>query len=139
MAGDDLADGVIPLVAGAALGLANDALVRRLLPSYRVPAAAAGLATAALIYPLARPRGTGSMETRAREWRAVAATVGIGVVASRLPDRAGRTLAAAGWAAHVAFDYLHDRGPTSRLPRWYPAVCAGYDLSVAGMLLTTRS
>lgn len=86
-------------------------------------------------YPLTRARATGSTATRTREWLAVVATVGGGVAAIRLPDRAGRRLAAAGWAAHVGFDFLHDRGPTSQLPNWYPAFCAGYDVAVAARLL----
>ncbi|MDI9902860.1 hypothetical protein QM716_23675 [Rhodococcus sp. IEGM 1409] len=65
----------------------------------------------------------------------MAATVAVFVGALVLPSSThARRLVAASWAVHPIFDLLHERGPDSRLPDWYPAICAGYDLGVAGLL-----
>jgi hypothetical protein len=40
-------------------------------------------------------------------------------------------LLAAGWASHALFDAAH--GDDER-PRWYPVVCAGYDVVICGHL-----
>jgi hypothetical protein len=60
----------------------------------------------------------------------------IGVIAARSQARIAAPMAAAGWAAHAVFDLLHDRGPDSYIPSWYPALCAGYDISLAALLIT---
>lgn len=40
---------------------------------------------------------------------------------------------ALGWAAHVGWDLLlHPVGVSSYTPWWYPVVCIGFDLVVAG-------
>jgi hypothetical protein len=43
-----------------------------------------------------------------------------------------------GWAAHAIFDALvgDEHG---RLPRWYPALCAGYDLAFGAALYAQAS
>ncbi|WP_462375148.1 hypothetical protein [Rhodococcus erythropolis] len=69
-----------------------------------------------------------------REWSAVAATFVDFVGALVLPPSTARRLVAASSAVHPIFDLLHELGPESRLPDWYPAICAGYDLGVAGHL-----
>ena len=68
-----------------------------------------------------------------------AAAIG-GVIAgaalgARGPRPRANRLLAAGWASHALFDAVHGHDESSRLPRWYPAVCAGYDLVVCGHLL----
>jgi hypothetical protein len=41
-----------------------------------------------------------------------------------------------GWAAHVGWDLLlHPAGTSPYVPWWYPAVCIGFDLVVAGAIL----
>ena len=50
-------------------------------------------------------------------------------------DGGRRAVIAAGWVAHAAFDHVHHAGPGGRLPKWYPALCAGYDIAFAAMLL----
>lgn len=43
---------------------------------------------------------------------------------------------ALGWAAHVSWDLLlHPVGQSSYAPWWYPVVCIGFDLVVAGTVL----
>jgi hypothetical protein len=89
-----------------------------------------------VIYPAARGGRGATRAVAARERLAVVATAGVAAAAVTRSDRtAARRMVAAGWASHALFDAVHDRGPTSRLPGWYPAVCAGYDLALASLLL----
>jgi len=52
------------------------------------------------------------------------------VLAARRPRPRATRVLAAGWASHALFDAAHDHDQGSRLPRWYPAFCAGFDLVV---------
>lgn len=54
-------------------------------------------------------------------------------MALRDPQGAGR-LVGFGWAAHAIFDALVGDEHGRRLPRWYPALCAGYDLAFGAAL-----
>lgn len=120
---------------GVVAGIGTDVVVEKLAPRHRTVALAAGLVTAAAIYPIARRRRSFGGPLL----REVASLVAAGAVASiAAQDRSTRTrnLVAAGWAAHAAFDMLHRAGPDSAIPSWYPAMCAGYDLAVAGRLVT---
>jgi len=119
--------------AGAAFGVGSGELTRRVGSRQALIAGALGLVTAAVIYPAARRSfGTGGV---AAELGAVAATTGLGLAASRLDSAIGRQLVAAGWAAHVLFDTLQGPSEDSRLPDWYPALCAGYDVAYAAQLV----
>ncbi|MBV9872580.1 MAG: hypothetical protein JO214_18350 [Frankiaceae bacterium] len=127
----------VALVGGAALAVATDLGSRKVTPeSMVVPAAAVGLVTAAAIYPAARK---GRDASRGVVLREAAALVGTGAVLAAAVAKRGSTTAkrtvAAGWLAHAIFDNVHNRGPTSRLPGWYPAACAGYDVALAGLVL----
>jgi hypothetical protein len=43
----------------------------------------------------------------------------------------------AGWVAHVGWDAgLHLDRPQLVIPLWYPLLCVGFDLVVAGYLLS---
>jgi hypothetical protein len=125
----------VSAAVGAIAGVGTDVLVEKVAPRHRTLALAAGLVTAAAIYPIARrKRSFGGPLLRE-----VAGLVTAGAVASMAAqERSTRTrnLVAAGWAAHAAFDMLHDAGRDSAIPSWYPAMCAGYDLAVAGRLVT---
>lgn len=130
---------VIAAGTGLALSALVDAPVKKWMPRYRTPSYAAGLMVAAAVYPVARQGQArlGSMidvSIPTREWSAVAATFAVFFGALVLPSSSARRLVAASWAIHPIFDLLHERGPDSRLPDWYPAICAGYDLGVAGLL-----
>jgi hypothetical protein len=125
---------VASLGVGAALAGLSDLAVTRFAARRRVPLFAVGLVAAAAIYPLfrsSRPRSAPVV----RELAALLAfgAVGTAAVRGRSPN-AGRVVAA-GWAAHALFDMVHDAGQHSRIPGWYPAFCAGYDLGVAAILL----
>ena len=74
-----------------------------------------------------------------REWIAVLATAAVYVGASILPAQGAARLTAGGWLAHAVFDYGHDRGVSSRLPQWYPALCAGFDVGVAALLCVSNT
>ena len=125
--------------AGIGMGaaLAVDSLVSRRGGGQRVVLQAAGLTTAALIYPAARTQRSVSLAML----RELAALAGFGVLSAaaagnRDTASAARWLAA-GWTAHAAFDFAHDGGEGSLIPAWYPALCAGYDLATAAKLLAT--
>jgi len=123
------------LVAGAVAGYGMDVASTRLLHRLRVPGAAAGLITAAAIYPLARRRLTAD-RAALREGAALAATAGVAAASARMPNRAARSVLGLAWASHALFDATHETTGDSRLPRWYPALCAGYDLTYAARLIT---
>lgn len=115
--------------AGVVLGLLAD---RSLMQhSSRTGISALILVGAAVIYPLAdrtptRMAGPG-------ELGAVVATLGVAIGAATLKDRSARALVAAGWCLHALFDQRHSSS-TSRLPSWYPALCAGFDVAMATQL-----
>jgi hypothetical protein len=120
---------------GAVLGVGTDVATERAAPRHRAMALAGGLVGAAAIYPIARrKRRLGA--PLAREVAGLLATGAIASVAARSTQTKARNLVAAGWAAHAAFDMVHDSGADSRIPSWYPAMCAGYDLAVASRLVT---
>jgi hypothetical protein len=129
---------VVAVAVGAASGLAAENAARRWLPNKRTNLGAAGLVTAAAVYPATR-KGARISLASAREVAAVAAATGLVSRAHQRGDLTARTLIAAGWAAHALFDARHELGPGGRLPRWYPALCAGYDLAFAAALLRPAS
>ena len=118
-----------------------------MLPARRAELAAFGLTTAAVIYPAARRREWAG-GAAGREYGAVAAAAGLSALACRSPatdtvgwqgkDERNRRLLAAGWLAHAVFDNAHRAGPGGRLPSWYAALCAGYDVAFAASLLKPR-
>jgi hypothetical protein len=122
------------LVVGAAAGYGADAAAARVAARLRTVGAAAGLVTAAAVYPLARRRLTADT-AMTREVATLAATGAVAALARTLAPSRARALLAAAWAAHALFDVTHSSSGDSRLPRWYPAMCAGYDLALAGRLI----
>lgn len=143
MAGSRRSVTLAALAIGAVSGWAVDELARRRLPTRRGDLAAAGLVTAAVIYPAAR-RGHRGSRPAVHELGGVLAAAALGGAArARGKDRPDalryRELVAAGWVAHALFDAVHHAGPGGRLPRWYPALCAGYDVAQAAALLRGSS
>lgn len=121
---------VLGLAVGAAAAVGVDKLTAEVMPARRLDGAALGLLTAAGIYPAARRRGFGT-----RTEKAVLIAAGAVVAAAvAMPARRARLLAA-GWIAHAGFDALFMPHDESRIPSWYPAVCAGYDLALGARLL----
>src|SRR4051794_983394 len=121
------------VVAGAGLAELAARATRRLPAEYLVGYYAAGLAIAAAVYPAARRR----WQLDRRSASELLGVIGYGtasVLAARRPRRRANRLLAAGWASHALFDAAHGHDEGSRLPRWYPAFCAGYDLVVCGHL-----
>lgn len=42
---------------------------------------------------------------------------------------------ALGWALHIGWDvFLHSDGATPFVPSWYPRVCLGFDIVIAGYI-----
>jgi hypothetical protein len=128
------------VAVGAASAVAVERATVRLFPAYRADLGAVGLITAAGIYPAARRRrwlGLASV----RELAGVAVAGALTAASAKAPpgrdgdDTGRRAVIAAGWVAHAAFDHFHHAGSGGRLPRWYPALCAGYDIAFAAMLM----
>jgi hypothetical protein len=128
-------DSSVSAAIGALAGIGTDLLAENGPPKRRAMILAGGLVAAAAIYPLARrKRSMGA--PLAREIAGLVASGAILSAAARATPKQARNVVAAGWAAHAAFDLVHDSGSDSLIPSWYPAMCAGYDLAVAGRLVT---
>ena len=122
---------IVAGVIGGAAALAVDRAVGRTMPDTRTQSAAAGLLTAAAIYPVARRRGFGNLTEKV----VLLAAGGVVAAAAAMPKQRTQ-LIAAGWIAHAAFDAaFHDNADVSRIPSWYPAMCAGYDIALGASLL----
>ena len=131
------AEAIVRSAGGALVGVDLGGLTvrrtRRLSAERQVMLNAVGLAIVAAIYPAAR-----------RPWRLDRSSVGellgvvgfgtAGVVAARSSRLRAPRLLAVGWASHALFDVAHGHDEGSRLPRWYPAFCAAYDLVLGGHL-----
>lgn len=92
-----------------------------------------GLIVAAAIYPASRRSShTGGL---AAEAAALAAAAGVTGLAATRGSVTARRLLAGGWAAHILYDVLQGPSPDSRLPRWYPALCVGFDVALAAQLV----
>lgn len=124
---------VAGLAAGAVLGAVSAETLRRRNSRSGVIGAGAGLVTAAVIYPAARRDHAPSAALAVEAGVVVATTVLAAAAAGRSPA-AGRRLLALGWAAHALFDFGQGPSADSRLPSWYPEVCAGYDVAFAARL-----
>jgi hypothetical protein len=121
----------------AALGLAAAVaadMTSRHAPRHRFAMQVAGLPVAAAVYPVARSKRDVSAHVL-REALALIGFTALTAVAARNDAARGARLLAAGWVGHAAFDLVHDAGPHSRIPEWYPPFCAGYDVGVAAGLL----
>ena len=120
---------------GAVLGIGTDMVSESRPPKQRAMILAGGLVVAAAIYPIAR-RNRKLGAPMAREIAGLVASGALVSVAAQSTPKKARNVVAAGWAAHAVFDMVHDGGRDSLVPSWYPAMCAGYDLAVAGRLVT---
>lgn len=132
-----MASSTTAFVAGVALGAVTAEPVRSRLSCggrTSVVGAGVGLVTAAVIYPAAR-REHAASQALAVEGAVVGGTVLLAILAAGRSTATGRRLLALGWAAHALFDVGQGPSEDSRLPGWYPALCAGYDLALAGQLL----
>lgn len=122
---------VLAGVLGGGAALAVDRAVDRAMPTARTASAATGLLTAAAIYPLARRRGFGSLGEKV-----VLLAAGSLVAAAAARPEHRTQLIAVGWLAHAGFDAAFSHDPAaSRIPSWYPAMCAGYDVALGASLL----
>jgi hypothetical protein len=122
---------VAAFAAGAGAAVSVDVLTERAMPTRRIDGAALGLLTAAAIYPAARRSGFGTGVEKV----VLIAAGAVVAVAAALPARRAQLLAA-GWIAHAGFDAAFSPHDDSRIPSWYPAMCAGYDVGLGVRLLT---
>ncbi len=115
------------LSAAAVSGVASAELVRR--TPYPTKLSALGLVGVSAIYPLAR-HGL-SVNDGGHVAFGAAAVAMTAVANESIP---ARRVVAGGWAAHALIDLVAGAGSKSRLPSWYPAACAAYDIGYAARL-----
>jgi hypothetical protein len=122
----------IPILAGAVLGGLFALLARRQGETGELRLLALGLGVTALIYV-----GLALAATDGR-WLAVEAA-GLALFAGLawLGVQRARWWLALGWAAHVGWDVgLHLDRTQPLVGAWYPLFCVGFDLILAGFLLS---
>lgn len=122
---------LLPILLGAILG-ALFAIFARARKAAEVRVLALGLVVAALIYVGLAVAGRG------REWLGIemAGVVLFGLLAW-LGLRASPWWLAVGWVAHVGWDVgLHLDRAQAVVGAWYPLLCVGFDLVVAGFVLS---
>lgn len=124
---------VTGLAAGAALAAGNLRLLASQPSARQAVLWGVGLSVAGAVYPTARKQWRPDAAA-ARELLGLVGYTAVAVAACRQLPPTGTRIAAAGWASHALFDLAHRHSEGSRLPDWYPAVCAGYDLVVASHL-----
>jgi hypothetical protein len=122
---------LLPILVGAMLG-ALFATFARARKAAEARVLALGLVVAALIYVGLALGGKG------REWLVIE-LAGVGLFASVawLGLRASRWWLAVGWVAHVTWDVgLHLDRAQAVVGAWYPLLCVGFDLVVAGFVVS---
>lgn len=87
----------------------------------------------AAIYPACRT-GWRDRAPVVREMAGLTAYSAAAAIGMARANTHGHQIIAIAWMTHAVFDALHHRGPNSRLPNWYPAVCAGYDVALGALL-----
>jgi hypothetical protein len=128
-------DLTIPIMAGAVLGGLFVLLVQRSARSGQLRLLALGLLVTALIYVVVALPRTGL------HWVAVE-TAGLALygILAWLGLKTSPWWLALGWAGHVVWDLaLHLEPAHATVPMWYPWGCVGFDLIVAGYLLSLAS
>jgi len=124
---------VAAVLAGALLAVPFLALAAR--HSRPVMPIGVGLVVAALVYvALAAVRADASTI-----WLELSGTAAFAAVAVA-GVRWSAWFLAAGWVAHVGWDLLlHPVSYPGYAPGWYPALCVGFDMLVAGFALACAS
>ena len=90
-----------------------------------------GLVIAAIIYVVFSFFG-GSVQWMLIEMGGVVLYFGLAVLAKRY----SLLFLALGWVLHILWDMLlHAGGVPSFVPAWYPTLCLGFDLAIAGYVI----
>jgi uncharacterized protein DUF6010 len=123
---------LLPIVFGAVLGGLFVIVARGRKPSGEIRLLAFGLAVAALIYLVLALVGGAD-----RRWLTLeVAGLGVFGMFAWLGLRVSLWWLAVGWWGHVGWDVgLHLDRAQAFVPTWYPLLCVGFDLVVAGFLL----
>ena len=123
---------LIPILVGAVLGGLFALLARRQGDTGELRLLALGLVVTALIYV-----GLALAATDGRWLVVEAAGLALFAGLAWLGVQSARWWLALGWAAHVGWDVgLHLDRAQPLVGAWYPLFCVGFDLIVAGFLLS---
>jgi hypothetical protein len=119
---------VVQLLLGALSCLLFVTFVRRAGRRRELAIYAAALAAAAVIYVIFAAFGGATLGWAAIETSGLA----IFFLLALLARRGSREALIVGWAVHPAWDVLiHGASRAWFVPGWYPALCAGFDLTLA--------
>lgn len=122
---------ILELLAGTVLALGFVAIAKRFGRRNEMFVYAVGLVTAAIIYIGFALVGAADAHWLAVEVAGLLLYAGFAWLSTRSP-----WWLAVGWLAHAGWDTgLHlVAGTPAFVPRWYPAVCLGFDFLVAAMI-----
>jgi hypothetical protein len=126
---------LLPILIGAVLGALFVLVARRRGGTSEARVLALGLVVAALIY-------VGLALARADRHGLALEAAGLGIfgLIAWLGARASLWWLVLGWVAHVGWDVgLHLDRSQGSVAAWYPLLCIGFDLVVAGYLLGPAS
>ena len=103
----------------------------RIYPERHLSLWANGLVIAALIYVVFALLG------KNYDWLSIeVAGVLLYAIPAILSLKYSKYWLAVGWALHVLWDVLlHANGNPDYVPMWYPGVCLGFDLAIAGFVV----
>jgi len=122
---------LLPIMVGIVLGSGLVLLVRRSTRVGEVRLLTIGLVVTALLYVVLALAGD------RRELALETGGLAIFGALAWLGSRVSPIWLALGWAGHVAWDVgLHLERAQQVVPSWYPLFCVGFDLIVAGYLLS---
>ena len=122
--------GLAAVVAGAGLALLYVTVARRRPHVGERLVLAWGLVVAAALYVVF------AIRTASLQWIGLE-LLGLAVFSAIAAAGAWRwsSLLVVGWVTHVAWDVLLHGAATPFVPSWYPPLCVGFDLVVAGAII----
>ncbi len=121
----------IEVILGLLAAIVSILVIRQIYPNKDHAFWRAGLVIAAVIYVGFYFFG-GSIQWILTELGGVALYLGFAILSKRY----SLLFLALGWEVHVLWDVLlHAGGEPTFVPAWYPGVCLGFDIAIAGYVV----
>lgn len=121
----------IEVILGFVAAVVSIFVVSRIYPNKDHAFWRTGLVVAAIIYVVFSLFG-GSLPWILTELGGVALYMGFAILSKRY----NLLFLALGWGLHVLWDVLlHAGGTPAFVPAWYPGVCLGFDIAIAGYVV----